>query len=167
MEVLPNRKKIERRLMKRRKVVTNDDEDLMQVRRAEPEIEGIRQSRTRARPKRKTNRGLVVTEASDSSVEKTIAPIIATPEVVNGESTQLVVTKGPSALLVEVPTDITVEPSKEGTEMVSPNSLSSERTWSVRSEYVLQPKIRGEVATEVTLSEAILEQIVAEVGGTV
>ncbi|OAE24920.1 hypothetical protein AXG93_2931s1630 [Marchantia polymorpha subsp. ruderalis] len=51
--------------------------------------------------------------------------------------------------------------------MVSSNSFSSERTRSVGSEDVPQPKIGGEVATEVMLSEAILEQIVAEVGGTV
>ncbi|OAE35313.1 hypothetical protein AXG93_392s1620 [Marchantia polymorpha subsp. ruderalis] len=51
--------------------------------------------------------------------------------------------------------------------MVSPNSLSLERMRSLGSEDVPQPNIGGEVATEVTLSEAILEQIVAEVDGTV
>ncbi|OAE28730.1 hypothetical protein AXG93_1617s1140 [Marchantia polymorpha subsp. ruderalis] len=45
--------------------------------------------------------------------------------------------------------------------------LMLERTRSVGSEDVLHPKSGEEVATEFTLSEAILEQIVAEVGGTV
>ncbi|OAE29339.1 hypothetical protein AXG93_3102s1660 [Marchantia polymorpha subsp. ruderalis] len=76
VDFLPNREKQERRLMKRRKVVTDDKEDLtLRVRRAETEVEGIRQSRTRVRPKRKASRGLVVTEVSDSSVEKTVVVI--------------------------------------------------------------------------------------------
>ncbi|OAE29337.1 hypothetical protein AXG93_3102s1640 [Marchantia polymorpha subsp. ruderalis] len=51
--------------------------------------------------------------------------------------------------------------------MVSPNSLSSERTRSVGSEEVPQPKTSEELAKELTLSEEILEQVVAHVGGTV
>ncbi|OAE33751.1 hypothetical protein AXG93_2492s1000 [Marchantia polymorpha subsp. ruderalis] len=119
VEVLPNQEKPERRLAKTRKVVTDDEEDLMlEVRRAETEIEQIRQSRTRARAKRKATQGLVITEASDSSVEKTVASIIASPEVVSSKSTQPVVNEGPSAVLVEVPTNVIVEPSKGGTEMI-------------------------------------------------
>ncbi|OAE20311.1 hypothetical protein AXG93_2338s1000 [Marchantia polymorpha subsp. ruderalis] len=168
VNVLPNREKPEWRLAKRRKVVTDDEEDLMlEARRAGTEIEGVRQSKTRARTKRKASRGLVVTEASDSSVKKTTAPTNASPEVAAGGPTQPVVAEGPSTVPVEVPADATVEPLKEKTEIVSPNSLSSERTRSVGSEDVPQPKIGVEVATEFTLSKAILEQIVAGVGGTV
>lgn len=76
----------------------------------------------------------MITEVLDSNVEKTFAPIVDTLEVAAGESTQPVVIEGPSADLVEVPEDKTVEPSKEGTEMISPNSLSSERTRSLGSE---------------------------------
>ncbi|OAE18710.1 hypothetical protein AXG93_4846s1000 [Marchantia polymorpha subsp. ruderalis] len=167
VEVLLNREKLERRLQKIRKVVTDDEEDLMlEVRRAETEIKGIRQLRFRPRPKRKLSQGLVVIKASNSSVEKTVGQIIDTPKVATGKSTHPVMTEVPSAVLVKVSIDVTVEPSKEGTEMVSPNSLSSERTRSVGSEDLPQPKIGVEVVTEVTLSEAILEQIVAEVGGT-
>ncbi|OAE19799.1 hypothetical protein AXG93_1168s1000 [Marchantia polymorpha subsp. ruderalis] len=133
VDVLPNREKPKWRLAKRRKVVTDDEEDLtLGVRRAQTEVEVIKQSRTCTRSKRKASRGLVVTEVSDSSVEKTIAPIVSTPEVAVGKSTQPVVIEGPSAVLIEVPTDVTAERLKEGTEMVSPNSLSSERTRLLR-----------------------------------
>ncbi|OAE21826.1 hypothetical protein AXG93_1855s1070 [Marchantia polymorpha subsp. ruderalis] len=88
VNVLPNRERPERRLAKRRKVVNDDEEDLtLGIRRAETKVEGIRQSRTCARRKRKASRGLVVTEVSDSSVEKTLAPIIDTLEVVAGKTT--------------------------------------------------------------------------------
>ncbi|OAE30334.1 hypothetical protein AXG93_4201s1350 [Marchantia polymorpha subsp. ruderalis] len=132
VDVLPNRQKPERRLAKRRKVVTDDEEDLTLDCGEDscPNHRHIRSSSWRV-------------------------------------DTQLVVIEGHSSVLVEVPADGTVEPLKERTEMVSPNSLSSERTRSGGSEDVPQPKIGGEVMKEVTLSEAILEQIVAEVGGTV
>lgn len=110
---------------------------------------------------------MVVTEASDNSMEKTIAPTNASSKVAASEPTQPMLTEGPSAIPVEVLADATVEPSKERTKIVSPTSLSTERTRSVGSEDVPQPKIGGEVATEFTLSEAILQQIVAGVGGTV
>ncbi|OAE31765.1 hypothetical protein AXG93_4874s1300 [Marchantia polymorpha subsp. ruderalis] len=168
VDVLPNREKPERRLAKRGKVVTDDEEDLtLVVRRAETEVEGIRQSRARARSKRKASRRFVVTEVSDSSVEKTVVPIVDPPKVATGESTQPVVIEVPSAVLVKVPADVTVESSKEGTEMVSPNSISSERTRFVGSEEVPQSKTSEELAKELTLSEEILEQVVVEVGGTV
>ncbi|OAE31203.1 hypothetical protein AXG93_4240s1020 [Marchantia polymorpha subsp. ruderalis] len=60
------------------------------------------QSRTRARPKTKASRGLVVTEVSDSSVKKTVAPIVDTPEVAIGELTQPVVIERPSAVVAQV-----------------------------------------------------------------
>ncbi|OAE22910.1 hypothetical protein AXG93_2777s1020 [Marchantia polymorpha subsp. ruderalis] len=47
-----------------------------------------------------------------------VAPIVSTPEVVVGESTQPVEIEGPSAILIKVLADGTVEPLKEGTEMV-------------------------------------------------
>lgn len=112
--------------------MTDDEEDLtLGVRRAETEVEGIRQSRTRARSKRKASRGLVVTEVSNNSVEKTVAPIVEPPKVAAGKTTQSVVIEGPLAVLIKVSVNIIVEPLKEGTEMVSPNSLSLKRTRSV------------------------------------
>ncbi|OAE18633.1 hypothetical protein AXG93_3810s1020 [Marchantia polymorpha subsp. ruderalis] len=159
VDVLPYREKPERRLAKRRKVVTDDKEDLiLGVRRAEMEVDGIRQLRIRARPKRKASQGLVVTEVSDCRVEKTVAPIVDPLEVATSESTQPAMAEGPSEVLVEVSVDVIVEPSKEGTEMVSPNSLSSKRTRSVGNEEVSQPKTSEELAKELTLSEEILEQ---------
>lgn len=161
VDVLPNQEKSERRLAKRRKVVTDDEEYLMfEERRAEKEIEGVRQSRTRARSKRKASRGLVVIEASVSNVEKTVAPTNASAKVARDETIQPMVIERSSAVPVEVPVDAIVEPSKKRTEIVSSNSLSSELTQSVGSEDVPQLKIGGEVATEFTLSEAILKQIV-------
>lgn len=56
---------------------------------------------------------------------------------------------------------------KEGTETVSSNSLSSERTRFVDSEEVPQPKTSEELVKELTLSEEILEHVVVQVGGTV
>lgn len=88
VDVLPNRERQERRLAKRRKVVSDDEEDLtLGMGIAETKVEGIRQSRTCARRKRKASRGLVVTEVSDSSVEKTFSPIIDTLKVVAGKTT--------------------------------------------------------------------------------
>ncbi|OAE28516.1 hypothetical protein AXG93_2469s1000 [Marchantia polymorpha subsp. ruderalis] len=75
--------------------------DLVWVRIAKTEIEGIKQSRTRARPKRKASRGLIVSKILDNSVEKTIDSIVDTPEVAIGKLTQPVVTEGP--LVVEEP----------------------------------------------------------------
>ncbi|OAE25794.1 hypothetical protein AXG93_3912s1000 [Marchantia polymorpha subsp. ruderalis] len=102
-----------------------------------------------------------------TTVEKTVAPIVKTPEVKAGKSTRPLVIEGPSAVLIKVPADITAEPLKEGTEMVSSNSLSSEQTRSVGSEEVPQPKTSEELVKELTLSEEILKQVVAQVGGTV
>ncbi|OAE26459.1 hypothetical protein AXG93_815s1210 [Marchantia polymorpha subsp. ruderalis] len=135
---LPTRERQELRLAKRRKVVTDDEEDLMlESRMAEAKIVVVWQSRTQARPKKKASRKLVVTKSSDSSVMKTIVAAIATVEDASVEPTQQVVEGEPSA------------------------------TRSVGSEDVIQPKSGEELAKEFTLTEAILKQIVAEVGGTV
>ncbi|OAE30295.1 hypothetical protein AXG93_3964s1080 [Marchantia polymorpha subsp. ruderalis] len=64
------------------------------------------------------NRGLVAAEVSDSSVEKTIALIVSTSEVVVGESTQHVEMEGPSGVLIKVPADAPAEPLKERMEIV-------------------------------------------------
>ncbi|OAE31763.1 hypothetical protein AXG93_4874s1280 [Marchantia polymorpha subsp. ruderalis] len=106
-------------------------------------------------------------EVSDSSVEKTVAPIVSTSEVAVGESTQAVEMEGPSGVLIEVPADAPAEPLKEGMKIVSPNSLSSERTWSTGSEEIPHPKMSEELVKELTLSDEILEQVVAQVEGTV
>ncbi|OAE22795.1 hypothetical protein AXG93_2035s1790 [Marchantia polymorpha subsp. ruderalis] len=100
-------------------------------------------------------------------MEKTVAPIVSTPEVAVGEPTQHVEIEGPSTVLIEVPADGTAEPLREGVEIVSLNSLSSERTQSAGSEEVLQPKTSEELAKELTLSDEILEQVVAQVRGKV
>ncbi|OAE19721.1 hypothetical protein AXG93_411s1270 [Marchantia polymorpha subsp. ruderalis] len=136
MDVVRRREKPERRLAKRRKVVSDDEGDL-------------------------------VLEYKDSSVEKTVAPIMYAPEVAVGESTQPVEAGGSLSVLIEVPADTSAKPLKEGTNIVSLNSLSSERTRSARSEETLQRKTNDELVKELTLSEEILEQVVAQIGGTV
>ncbi|OAE30803.1 hypothetical protein AXG93_857s1040 [Marchantia polymorpha subsp. ruderalis] len=121
VDVLPTRVRSESRLAKRRKVMADDEKDPpLESRMAETEITGIRQSRTRARPKKKANCRMIVTKFSDNSVEKTV---VAAKNKTN-EPTLHVLEERPSA--------------------------TSE-----------------ELAKELTLSEAILEQIVAQVGGTV
>lgn len=106
MEVVRRREKPERRVAKRRKVVSDDEEDLaLEVRRMETEVDVIRHSRTRARPKKRVNRELVAAEVSDSSVEKKVAPIVSTSEVVVGESTQPIGREGSSGVLIKVPAE--------------------------------------------------------------
>lgn len=87
-------------------------------------------------------------EVSDSSVEKTVAPIVSTPEVVVGESTQPIGREGSSRVLIKVPTEALAEPLKEGMEIVSPNSLSSERTHTEGSEGIPHPKTSEELIEE-------------------
>lgn len=123
--------------------------------------------RTRARPKKKANRGVVVPESSDISVEKTIAATVAIAKDKIDEPTLQVVEGGPSAISVEVPKDVAVEPSDERKETMSSSFPSKELTQFVRSEDIPQPKTSEELAKELTLNETILEQIVAQVGGTV
>lgn len=54
---LPTRERPEKRLTKRRKVMIDDEEELLlESRMAETQITGIWQSRTRARPKKKASR---------------------------------------------------------------------------------------------------------------
>lgn len=125
---------------------------------AETEIAGIWQSRTRARPKKKANCRVVVTKSSDKSVEKTVVATVATAEDKNNEPTLQV---EPSAVPVEVATEVAMEPSEMRTETASPSFLSLEHTRSVRSEDVAQQKISEELAKELTLSVAILEQVIA------
>ncbi|OAE19010.1 hypothetical protein AXG93_2839s1050 [Marchantia polymorpha subsp. ruderalis] len=119
VDVVQRREKPKRRLAKRRKVVNDDEGDLaLEVTRTEIEVDVIRQSRTRARPKKRANQGLVAAEMSDSSVEKTVASLVSTPEVAVGESTHSVNVEGPSGVLIEVVADAPAEPLKEGTEML-------------------------------------------------
>ncbi|OAE31206.1 hypothetical protein AXG93_4240s1050 [Marchantia polymorpha subsp. ruderalis] len=168
VDVMLRRERLERQLAKSRKVVNDDEGDLaLEVRRTETEVEVIRQSRTRARPKKRANRGLVTTKVSDSSVEKTVAPIVSSPKVTVGESTQPVEIEGPSGVLIKVLADASAKPLKEETKMVSPNSLSSERTRSAESEEIPQLKTSEELVKELTLSDKIIEQVVAQVAGTV
>ncbi|OAE22374.1 hypothetical protein AXG93_2318s1210 [Marchantia polymorpha subsp. ruderalis] len=101
----------------------------------------------------------------DSSVEKTVAPIVSIPEVAVCESIESVEIEVPSGVPTEVQADVPAEPLKERIEMVSPNSLSSERTRSVGSEDTEepQPKTNEELVKELTLSDEILEQVFAHV----
>lgn len=108
-----------------------------------------------------------MTESSDSSVEKTVAAAIATAEDTIDEPTLEVMEEGPSAVSIEVLKDVAVEPSEERTETASPSFLSSEQMRSMRNKDIPQPKTSEELVKELTKSEAILEQIVAQVGGTV
>ncbi|OAE24398.1 hypothetical protein AXG93_4530s1000 [Marchantia polymorpha subsp. ruderalis] len=106
VDVVQRRKKPKRRLAKRRKVVSDDEGDLaLEVRRTETEVDVIRQSRTRARPKKRANRELMAAKVSDSSVKKIVAPIVSIAEVVVGESIQPVEMEGPSGVLIEVLAD--------------------------------------------------------------
>ncbi|OAE26640.1 hypothetical protein AXG93_793s1000 [Marchantia polymorpha subsp. ruderalis] len=66
----------------------------------------------------------------------------------------------PSEVSIEVPANIPAEPLK-------PISLSSERTRSAQGEGTPQMKMNEDLEKEFTLSEEILEQVVARVGGTV
>ncbi|OAE27649.1 hypothetical protein AXG93_3337s1120 [Marchantia polymorpha subsp. ruderalis] len=75
--------------------------------------------------------------------------------------------EGSSDVLIKVPAEAPAEPLKEGMEIFSPNSLSSERTHTAGSEETPHPKISEELVKELTLSDEVLEQVVAQVGGTV
>ncbi|OAE22286.1 hypothetical protein AXG93_3674s1000 [Marchantia polymorpha subsp. ruderalis] len=76
VKVVRRWEKSERRVAKRRRLVSDDEGDLaLEVRRTETEVDVIRQSRTRARPKKRANMELVAAEVLDSSVEKTVVPI--------------------------------------------------------------------------------------------
>ncbi|OAE18880.1 hypothetical protein AXG93_3022s1040 [Marchantia polymorpha subsp. ruderalis] len=204
VDVLPTRERPDRRLAKRRKAITDDKKDLLlEPRIAKSKIAGIWQSMTQARLKKKSSRGLVVTKSLDSSVEKTVAAAISTVKDMIDEPTQQVMEAGPSAVTVEVPTDVAVELSLGKVrypyrnlldQPVAPNpclARSAHWTWgaglvepvpddalmrihqlkqlntrSVGSEDIPQPKTSEELVKELTLSEAILEQIVAEDGRT-
>ncbi|OAE23683.1 hypothetical protein AXG93_4520s1060 [Marchantia polymorpha subsp. ruderalis] len=103
-----------------------------------------------------------MTESSDSSVEKTVAAAIATAEDTIDEPTLEVMEEGPSAVSIEVLKDVAVEPSEERSETASLSFLSSEQMRSMRNKDIPQPKTSEELVKELTKSEAILEQIVAQ-----
>ncbi|OAE18879.1 hypothetical protein AXG93_3022s1030 [Marchantia polymorpha subsp. ruderalis] len=73
------------------------------------------QSRTRTRPKMKANRGVVVSDSLDSTVEKTDAATLATAKDKNNEPTLQVLEGGPSAVgrTVGAITDILATPPLE------------------------------------------------------
>ncbi|OAE30335.1 hypothetical protein AXG93_4201s1360 [Marchantia polymorpha subsp. ruderalis] len=110
-----------------------------------------RRSRTHARSKKRANRALVAAEVSDSSVEKTVAPIVNTPEVAAGESPPSVGGEGSLGVLIEVPAEALMTPLKEGMEIVSSNSLSSERTQTTESEGIPHSKTSEELDSVVPL----------------
>ncbi|OAE33728.1 hypothetical protein AXG93_2884s1000 [Marchantia polymorpha subsp. ruderalis] len=207
VDVVPRQEQPERRVAKKRKVVSDDEEELAHtVRRMDMDVSGARQHRARARPKKRAKRRMVTVEVSDSSVEKTerrvakkrkvtaqssrktkeegetedvtievsdssvektVAPIVNTSKVAASEVMRPVEIGVPSEVSIEVPADIPAEPLKEGTKLVSPISLSSERTRFAQGEGTPQMKTNEDLEKEFTLSEEILEQVVARVGGTV
>ncbi|OAE27570.1 hypothetical protein AXG93_2779s1180 [Marchantia polymorpha subsp. ruderalis] len=126
-------------------------------------VDGARQQRARVRPKKRANRRMMTAKVSDSSVEKTVASIVNTSEVAASEVTRPVEIRGPSEVSIEVPTDIPAEPLKEGTELVSPISLSSKQTRFARVEEIAQLKMNEDLEKESTLSEEILEQALGTV----
>ncbi|OAE31239.1 hypothetical protein AXG93_2356s1040 [Marchantia polymorpha subsp. ruderalis] len=75
-----------------------------------------------------------------------------------GKSTQPVEMEEPLGVLIEVPTYAPAKPLKERTEIVSSNSLSSERTRGAGNEEIPHPKTSEELVEELTLSDKILEQ---------
>lgn len=68
----------------------------------------------------------MVTESSDSSLDKILAANIATAKDKINEPTLQVVEGGPLAVSVEVPIEIEVESSEERIETASPSFPSSE-----------------------------------------
>ncbi|OAE26119.1 hypothetical protein AXG93_2227s1020 [Marchantia polymorpha subsp. ruderalis] len=110
---------------------------------------------------------MMTVEVSDRSVEKTVAPIVNTSEVAISEVMRSVELWVPSEMSIEDPADKPAEPLNEGTKLVSPISLSSERTQSAQGEGTPQMKMNEDLEREFTLSEEILKQVVARVGGTV
>ncbi|OAE28747.1 hypothetical protein AXG93_1617s1320 [Marchantia polymorpha subsp. ruderalis] len=87
------------------------------------DVDGVRQPRARARLKKRANRRMMTAEVSDSSVEKTVAPIVNTSEVAASEF--------------------------------------------ARGEETPQLKMNEDLEKKSTLREENLEQVVAQIGGTV
>ncbi|OAE35190.1 hypothetical protein AXG93_2947s1070 [Marchantia polymorpha subsp. ruderalis] len=86
VDVVQRQEQPERRVAKRRKVVSDDEEELAQVvRRMDMDVIGARQQRACARPKKRAKRRRVTIEVSDSSVKKTVAPIVNASEVATSE----------------------------------------------------------------------------------
>ncbi|OAE26891.1 hypothetical protein AXG93_4762s1010 [Marchantia polymorpha subsp. ruderalis] len=99
--------------------MSDDEEELAhEVRRMDMDVGGVRQHRARARPKKRANQRMVTVEVSDSSVEKTVAPIVHTSEFAASKVMRPVEIGVPSEVSIEVPADIPAEPLKEGTEVV-------------------------------------------------
>ncbi|OAE20094.1 hypothetical protein AXG93_2611s1000 [Marchantia polymorpha subsp. ruderalis] len=168
VDVVPRQEQPEKRVAKKRKVVSDDEEELFHmVRRMDMDVSGARQHRARARSKKRAKRRMMTVEVSDSSVEKTVAPIVNTSEVATSKVMRSVELGVPSEVSIEDPADIPVEPLNEGTDLVSPISLSSERTRSAQGEETPQMKMNENLEKEFTSSKEILEQVVARIGGTV
>lgn len=85
-------------------------------------------------------------------MKKTIAAAVVTTEDKIDEPTLQVVKGGTSAVLVEVPRDVAVEPSEERIGTANPSFLSSKQTRFVRSEDIPLSKTSEELVKELTLS---------------
>lgn len=167
MDVVAIREQPERRLEKRREVVVNAEEGRRsESRMAETQLTEIRISKTLAKLKKKANRRRVVSDSSESCVAKSVAAASTTDEEKREELTLRAVEEVPSGVQVEVPMEVAVESSKERTVTVSLSLPPSEQMRSMESEEVPWPKTSEELAKELTLTEEIIEKVVAQVDGT-
>ncbi|OAE19473.1 hypothetical protein AXG93_1040s1370 [Marchantia polymorpha subsp. ruderalis] len=119
-------------------------------------------SKNRTRLKKKANRRRVVSDSSESSVAKSDATASTTDKEMREEPTL----RAEEGVSLEVrnktPIKVKVEPLEERTATVSPSLPLSERMQSMKGEEVPQPKTSEELAKELTLSEDILKQVVAQ-----
>lgn len=127
----------------------------------------IKMSKMRARPKKKANRMRVVSDSSKSSVAKSKAATSTKDKEMREEPTLRAEEEGPSGVQAEVPMEVAVEHLEERTETVSPSLPPLEWMQPMENEEVPQPKTSEELVKELTLSEEILEEVVAQVDGTV
>lgn len=125
------REQSNRRLAKRRRIIADSGEGRrLESRMAETQITGIRSLKTQARPKKKANSERVVSNSLVSSVVKT-DPVASTTKR-RGSGIQIE-EEVPSAVQTKVPMEVTVEPSKERKETVSPSPPLSEETRSMEN----------------------------------
>lgn len=141
MDVVAIRERLERRSAKRRKIIADSGEGRRsESRMVEILVTRIRLSKIWVRPKKKANRGRIVSNSSDSSVAKTDAAASTTDEEKREEPTLWALEGGPSAIQAEVLMEVAVKTSEERIETVSLSLPPSEQTRSMGSEEVPQPK---------------------------
>lgn len=116
MDVVAIREQPERRPAKRQKIIADSEEgQRSESRMAETQVTEIRLSKTRAKPKKKANRGRVVSDISDSSLAKTNAAASTTDEEQRKEPTLRVEEGGSLAIQDEVSMEVALEPLEKRT----------------------------------------------------